>query len=85
VARPGPGSRDPAEVTAKIDGVVVRSSASSVTEACCRAARLESEGYPTQRADPCIQSIQNLTLSGLEPRAAGAVVWQSNTVKDCCY
>ena len=41
MARPGPGSRDPAEVTAKIDGVVVRSSASSVTEACCRAASVD--------------------------------------------
>jgi hypothetical protein len=54
-------------VTALIDGVVVvrrQPLAASIPEARYRAARLESEGYPTQQADPCIQSdSRRLSLS----------------------
>ncbi len=45
-----------AEVTESIDGVVVvqRASARWHVRVCCRAARLETDGYPARRAEQCI-------------------------------
>jgi hypothetical protein len=48
-----------AEVTESNDGVVVVQWASTRwrVRVCCRAARLESDGYPARRAELCILAL----------------------------
>jgi hypothetical protein len=64
-APPGRWAAGPvAEVAESIDGVVVvrRASARWRVRVCCRAARLESDGYPARRADLCILAISEQSI-----------------------